>query len=43
MNQTWENDEKPNFEPTFGPFGQTSSPLPPSPPIFFVNFMSASC
>ena len=34
MNQTWENDEKPNFEPTFGPFGQTSSPLPPSPPSF---------
>ena len=26
MNQTWENCEKPNFEPNFGPFGPNFGP-----------------
>ena len=34
MNQTSENDEKPNFGPTFGPFGQTPPPPPPPPHLF---------
>ena len=34
MNQTWENDKKPSFEPDFGPFGPDLLP----PQKFFVDF-----
>ena len=36
MNQTWENAEKPNFLPNFGPF----SPDMPPPKKFLVGFIS---
>ena len=35
MNQTWENNENPNFRPDFGPFGPNLGPQ-----IFFA---SAKC
>ena len=38
MNQTWENDEKPNFGPDFGPFDPNLGPQ-----NFFDGFTSTRC